>query len=292
MKQTERNGLEKCTEYSRDIYCKYYLCALLTFFIAFLLSKLFEADAPEYLDNKHCTALHNVGFDESSTRKFYEKYFNTHPVLLKKSKSAVFNQNIEYKMSFFKLTAKNSLKKIFGNLFVEVSTANTHTGRNWTDFTLSEYIDQLGSKNTKKLGNETKYLFGSHFGAEWDGFLSYYKAPTHNFKEMQWQETLSFGVADKYSGVPFHFHGPTFLELVHGSKMFYLFPPSTALKDFDPDKTTLDWLKLSLPKYTPNYLEDFIQCKIEQGDIMYFPADWLHATLNLDDYTVFIATFV
>ena len=33
------------------------------------------------------------------------------------------------------------------------------------------------------------------------------------------------------------------------------------------------------------------ECTLEEGDMIYFPDKWHHATINLDSYTVFVSTF-
>lgn len=38
--------------------------------------------------------------------------------------------------------------------------------------------------------------------------------------------------------------------------------------------------------------ENLYECIIYPGDVLYFPAMWMHATLNLDPYNVFISLFI
>jgi hypothetical protein len=33
------------------------------------------------------------------------------------------------------------------------------------------------------------------------------------------------------------------------------------------------------------------ECTIKPGELIYFPAQWYHSTLNLDKYTTFMSTF-
>ena len=42
------------------------------------------------------------------------------------------------------------------------------------------------------------------------------------------------------TGVPFHFHGPGFAEVIHGAKRWFLYPFEER-PEFDPDRTTLEW---------------------------------------------------
>ena len=51
----------------------------------------------------------------------------------------------------------------------------------------------------------------------------------------------------------------------------------------------LQWVKTNYPALAPSSRP--VVCDIEPGEQLYFPTWWMHATLNLDDYTCFISTF-
>ncbi|XP_005391678.1 PREDICTED: jmjC domain-containing protein 8 isoform X2 [Chinchilla lanigera] len=90
------------------------------------------------------------------------------------------------------------------------------------------------------------------------------------------------------SGVPFHWHGPGFSEVIYGRKHWFLYPPEKT-PEFHPNKTTLTWLRDIYPSLAPS--EKPLECTIQAGEVLYFPDRWWHATLNLDT-TVFISTFL
>ncbi|XP_060116614.1 jmjC domain-containing protein 8 isoform X3 [Heteronotia binoei] len=90
------------------------------------------------------------------------------------------------------------------------------------------------------------------------------------------------------SGVPFHWHGPGYSEVIFGRKRWFLYPPEKT-PEFHPNKTTLSWLLDTYP-YLPPW-ERPIECTIHPGEVLYFPDRWWHATLNLDT-SVFISTFL
>lgn len=68
-----------------------------------------------------------------------------------------------------------------------------------------------------KLVSETLYLFGDIDQETWKPLLSSYKQPA--WKVPRHEPALSFGIAGAGTGVPFHFHGPGFAEVIHGSKV-------------------------------------------------------------------------
>nr|XP_060642261.1 jmjC domain-containing protein 8 isoform X3 [Anolis sagrei ordinatus] len=90
------------------------------------------------------------------------------------------------------------------------------------------------------------------------------------------------------SGVPFHWHGPGFSEVIFGRKRWFLYPPEKMPK-FHPNRTTLSWLLDTYP-FLPSW-ERPMECTIHPGEVLYFPDRWWHATLNLDT-SVFISTFL
>ncbi|XP_036771693.2 jmjC domain-containing protein 8 isoform X3 [Manis pentadactyla] len=90
------------------------------------------------------------------------------------------------------------------------------------------------------------------------------------------------------SGVPFHWHGPGFSEVIYGRKRWFLYPPEET-PEFHPNKTTLAWLRDTYPALALS--ERPLECTIQAGEVLYFPDRWWHATLNLDT-SVFISTFL
>ncbi|XP_058893294.1 jmjC domain-containing protein 8 isoform X5 [Kogia breviceps] len=90
------------------------------------------------------------------------------------------------------------------------------------------------------------------------------------------------------SGVPFHWHGPGFSEVIYGRKRWFLYPPAKT-PEFHPNKTTLAWLRDTYPALALSARP--LECTIHAGEVLYFPDRWWHATLNLDT-SVFISTFL
>ncbi|KAK6052863.1 hypothetical protein COOONC_09633 [Cooperia oncophora] len=117
--------------------------------------------------------------------------------------------------------------------------------------TFGDYIEnRLGPQNPDILGNETMYMFGT--------------------------------------GVPFHFHGPGFAEVIYGSKRWFLYPYEER-PDFEPDRTTLEWYLNDYPSLPREKRP--LECLMKPGEIIYFPDKWWHATLNTET-SVFISTFL
>uniref|UniRef100_A0A8D2L4N6 Jumonji domain containing 8 n=1 Tax=Varanus komodoensis TaxID=61221 RepID=A0A8D2L4N6_VARKO len=181
---------------------------------------------------------------------------------------------------------KRKLLAAFGDRQVRLSTANTYSYRK-VDLPFQEYVDQfLEPQDPDSLGSETLYFFGNNNFTEWGPLFQRYTPPPFRIPGMT--VAYSFGIAGSGSGVPFHWHGPGFSEVIFGRKRWFLYPPEKT-PEFHPNRTTLSWLLHTYPLLPP--WERPVECTIHPGEVLYFPDRWWHATLNLDT-SVFISTFL
>jgi len=153
------------------------------------------------------------------------------------------------------------------------------------DSSFGEYVRELlRPQDLSAKGSETLYLFGDIDQTIWKPLLDEYKLP--KWTVPQHEPVLSFGIAAVGTGVPFHFHGPGFGEVIYGSKRWFLTPYDSP-PTFNPDRSTLDWYTNEYPKLVSKPLE----CLLRPGEVIYFPDRWYHATLNAET-SVFISTFL
>ncbi|XP_041363308.1 jmjC domain-containing protein 8-like [Gigantopelta aegis] len=145
---------------------------------------------------------------------------------------------------------------------------------------------RLSSANTYSYTKKTLYWFGDNNHTEFAELFNVYKPPPYRVPGMT--GVYSFGLAGAGTGVPFHFHGPGFGEVVFGRKRWFMYPPNDE-PHFDPNRTTLHWMVEEYPKLDHWRLP--LECTIKQGEIIYFPDRWWHGTLNIDT-SVFISTFL
>lgn len=139
---------------------------------------------------------------------------------------------------------------------------------------------QRGVKaETKLLRRVTSFFGDSEAGTE----------PTADEDRLFPREpALSFGVGPDGSGVPFHFHNDGFSEVMHGSKLWLLYPHKPPR--FRENATSVSWLKHDYPNLASS--ERPLECTIVPGDLLYFPKDWWHAIINRGEVTVFMSTFL
>ena len=153
---------------------------------------------------------------------------------------------------------------------------------------LQETLDPQRQVTPDQLSNETWYLFGETYSDEWKSFLSgFVLPPCYTCNDVD-SVALSFGIGNRGSGVQWHVHGPGFSETVWGRKHWILYPPNQQ-PDFHPDQTSRHWMEYTytaLPQRKRPH-----ECTLHPGEMIYFPNQWHHATINLDVYTAFVSTF-
>ncbi|KAL8586189.1 hypothetical protein ACOMHN_057751 [Nucella lapillus] len=212
-----------------------------------------------------------------SQEEFLSRYAYSQPVVIRGA-----TDNTE----FINDCRKHNMLSKYGSKVIRLSSANTHSYKK-LDMTLMMYVKEVLKPQTlEKLGNETFYWFGDNNHTEWRELFDKYLPPPYLLPGMT--GAYSFGMAGAGTGVPFHFHGPGFGEVVFGRKRWFLLPPEKT-PHFHPNKTTLQWLHEDYNELHP--LEKPLECTMNQGEIIYFPDRWWHGTLNIDT-SVFISTFL
>ncbi|XP_056661722.1 jmjC domain-containing protein 8 isoform X4 [Monodelphis domestica] len=139
--------------------------------------------------------------------EFIHQYAFSRPVILQR-----FTNN----SLFQDLCSKEKLLAEFGGFRIRLSTANTYSYQK-VDLSFQEYVEQLlQPQDPNSLGNDTLYFFGDNNFTEWGRLFQYYSPPP--FHLLGTTAAYSFGIAGAGSGVPFHWHGPGYSEVIFGRK--------------------------------------------------------------------------
>jgi Cupin-like domain len=206
-------------------------------------------------------------------------------------------------------TRRETLAESFPRNFTVTISSSNSLSQHKRKVLLSDYLDHVWNAMETPLqqsANETWYLFGETYSAEWRALLSRHALPpcTSCTKETV---AVSFGIGNAGSGVSWHTHGPGFSESLHGAKHWVLYPPSivTTIDDtttivggarqrnltspifHDKDQSSRQWMHDIYPYIQPKPW----QCTVLPNEALYFPHAWWHATINLDRYTAFVSTF-
>ncbi|XP_064171578.1 jmjC domain-containing protein 8 [Anguilla rostrata] len=217
-------------------------------------------------------------WDKSLTySQFIQQYAYSKPVVLRG-----FSDNTKFQL----LCSRDNLLRDYGEKLVRLSTANTYSYRK-VDVPFQEFVEHLlRPQSLDTLGSDTLYFFGDNNFTEWRSLFDHYQPPRYSLPNTS--GAYSFGVAGAGTGVPFHWHGPGYSEVIYGRKRWFLYPPEKE-PHFHPNHTTLSWVRDTYPTLPPE--ERPIEVTIRPGEVLYFPDHWWHATLNLDT-SVFISTFL
>uniref|UniRef100_A0A673VYW6 Jumonji domain containing 8 n=1 Tax=Salmo trutta TaxID=8032 RepID=A0A673VYW6_SALTR len=156
----------------------------------------------------------NDGGCMCNTPRFIPRYAYSKPVILKG-----FSDNTKFQF----LCSKSSLLQQYGERMVRLSTANTYSYRKGTHthtHTHNEFVDLLlRPQSLDTLGSGTLYFFGDNNFTEWHSLFENYKTPRYMLPHTT--GAYSFGIAGPGTGVPFHWHGPGYSEVIYGRKVLY-----------------------------------------------------------------------
>lgn len=175
---------------------------------------------------------------------------------------------------------------------VTLASSNSYSyGRKEMRF--DEYLASISHGDNRigaRRANETYYLFGDLDNREFAQLIDAYHVPSHAPTKATGghEYQLSFGVGGHLSGVMFHFHGPGFIEVVHGQKVWFIYRDGR-MPQFDANMTSAEWYTHVYPTLPVDDRPD--RCTIGPGEVLYFPSKWYHATLNIG-FTVFMTTFL
>ncbi|XP_077475899.1 jmjC domain-containing protein 8 [Stigmatopora argus] len=275
-------------EHLLDFFQTWFRLALLTFWV--LLEAQTFAEQQETCDDGGWSCGSHLSVEDEglcniqvldgtslSLRGFLDNYAYSRPVIITGQ-----TQNAKFRSS----CSKRNLLDEYGHLRVRLSTANTHSYKK-VDASLNDYVDGvLGPQSPDVLGSDTLYFFGDTNWSEWHPLLDLYEPPAYLLPGTS--RALSFGIAGPGTGVPFHWHGPGYSEVIYGRKRWFLYPPDRE-PHFHPNVSTLAWLRDVYPNLPRHQAP--LECTIGPGQVLYFPDRWWHATLNLDT-SVFISTFL
>ncbi|KAM6424321.1 jmjC domain-containing protein 8 isoform 2-T2 [Liasis olivaceus] len=184
--------------------------------------------------------------------QFIQQYAFSRPVIL---------QGLTDNTEFQAQCTKDQLLARFGEHLVRLSTANTYSYHK-VDLPFQDYVDHLlEPQDLASLGSETLYFFGDNNFTEWGSLFQKYNPPP--FQLPGTMGAYSFGIGGSGSGVPFHWHGPGFSEVIFGRKHWFLYPPEKT-PQFHPNKTTLSWFLDTYPSLLP--WEKPVECTIRPGE--------------------------
>jgi hypothetical protein len=259
----------------------------------------------------HCTIPR---FSELSLHHFHRDFKGRTPV--------IFARPLATTEEFRASARKEVITERLGDEPVILASSNSFS-HGKKESTLKAYLNEhLDPVTLDQPATEVWYMFGDTFGEAWVDFLATYPKPMDSASD---EGLVVWGLGGKFSGVGMHTHGAAFAEVISGRKRWYLSPPNVR-PIFEGDKTQLSWVVERLgfgnvgtseapgvaqsssssssssggseegqlaDSHTAAEIsnEAILECTAGEGEVLYIPPGWWHATLNLDEYNVFVSTF-
>lgn len=192
---------------------------------------------------------------------------------------------------FRRLSTKANLLEFFGDNFKVTLSSSNAQSEHRQEMLLRDY-PYSNVTTPHALSNTTWYFFGETYSEPWQAFLQQYQLPPCASCTDDSSVALAFGIGNCGSGVQWHVHGPGFSESLVGRKHWVLYPPPQQQHKrlFDKDQSSLAWMEYVYPSLKQQ--QDLpLECTVHPGEAIYFPDQWYHATINLDNYTAFVSTF-
>lgn len=183
--------------------------------------------------------------------------------------------------------SREALLAAYGHLPVTLASANSNSYAKRAS-TLAAYLaEHLAPVPAHAAADRLWYLFGDTLATpEWAPLHAAFALPLDAAAD---DPVVAWGIGGLHSGVPFHRHGAVYAESVLGAKRWWLAPPGAA-PAFDGNATQLSY---ALARgQAGGEASGVLACTVAQGEAIYIPAQWWHATLNLNAYTAFTSAFV
>jgi hypothetical protein len=264
-----------------------------------------HTDIPEWRINSHPKSSLHIGKDrctiermnesDMTLEKFVQDYWRQKPIILVRGphvNSAVQNY-----------TAKQNMIQQFATKSIPIAGIEAYAFREEQTKVFSEYLDQLSSPTASQDGStitKAKHV-NFNFGIDKYGIGNHYVVPDvinntiQGDKNSVIENTWHFQVAIAGYGVglPFHWHGDVFAEVLHGERRWFLYPPHVS-PQFNPRTTSQHWFtEIYLPLHSENISQEIhlSECTMQPNEALYVPADWFHATLSLGEAVAITTSF-
>ena len=228
---------------------------------------------PEALSFSACSIPREPGL---TLQAFRSQYKGKGPVIFPSPSSSAAAQ---------RALGAHVLRENFGHLPVTLASSNSNSYAKQQS-TLGAYLAQhLAPVTAADRADALWYLFGDTLlSPAWEPLHA--SLPPPPFDAPDDEPIYAWGVGGLHSGVPFHRHGAVYAEVMAGSKRWWLSPPHQ-VPAFHGNATQLSYA-LQHPAEEPGVLA----CTAHADEVLYIPAGWWHATLNLAPYTAFTSAFV
>jgi hypothetical protein len=277
-----------------------------------------DDNIPEWDINMNPSSTLHLGKDRCSIERIHERdmtyhtfvneYWRKKPVILVREPHV--NQKVQ------NYTLKYNMIQQFSTQAISIAGIEAYAFREEQTKVFSDYIHQLSSHdaNNNTPQQSTTSTSAKHinfnFGIDKYGIGNHYIVPSllndtsNTIIEPTWHYQVA--IAGYGIGLPFHWHGDVFAEVIHGIRRWFVTPPNHS-PQFNPRTTSQQWFNdIYLPKLynttpslppettttntttitnkdTDGNIKHLMECTMYPNEALYVPADWFHATLSLGE---------
>ena len=185
------------------------------------------------------------------------------------------------KLPAFRKWTQEQLYNDYGNVSFSVYTRTKTTPHRSFKMTMGEYLDYMNNLNDDddfpiwlvdtKIDEKAKPLYSEDTKKFefYDYMLKQASNGQHGFNNYQ------FMVGPAKTGVSPHFHNSALNLLVHGEKLWFLFPPAAS---FFSTKHVHEWFREDLHILNENGIYPSM-CRQQPGDLLWAPNLWGHGVI-------------
>lgn len=259
---------------------------------------------PEWRIDVHPKSSLHIGKDRCTIERmnesdmtydiFINEYWRQKPIILLRGPHV--NTEVQ------NYTTKQNMIQKFATQSINIAGIEAYAFREEKTNVFSDYLDQLSNPPSIKEGQKSKAKnVNFNFGIDQYGIGDHYIVPDvinstiqgdkDSIIEKSWH--FQVAIAGYGVGLPFHWHGDVFAEVLHGERRWFLYPPHIS-PEFNPRTSSQQWFNdIYLPKYseTKSPTNSLSECTMHPNEVLYVPADWFHATLSLGEAVAITTSF-
>ena len=246
-----------------------------------------------HIGKDRCT-IERMNESDMTYTKFVNEYWRQKPIILVRVPHV--NTGVQ------NYTTRQNMIQQFATQSIPIAGIEAYAFREEQTKKFSEYLDQISNPVASQKGATSKAKnVDFNFGIDKYGIGDRYVVPDvinytiqgdiSSVIEHSWH--FQVAIAGYGVGLPFHWHGDVFAEVLHGERRWFLYPPHIS-PQFNPRTTSQQWFnEIYLPTYSENKAQTshLLECSMQPNEVLYVPADWFHATISLGEAVAVTTSF-
>ncbi len=226
--------------------------------------------------------------EQAWEQRFKQEFQGQKPAILRGWSSPAFDE-LKKKLTKSALLSEFGRVKVFVCSQEELIASGVCSHRSMS---LSKYVKSSMGKNVYLFDKED-FMNSTGLGKNWtlppgfrDGNFDSWPHDIGTVRGVYPNPHLTIAIGGDSNGIGLHYHRENFNVLFHGSKRWVIYSPKDGMRGvrFKPNENLLSWLQKHRNHGPPPTWE----CIQEEGDILYVPDAFYHATASLGESVTLI----